>query len=300
MICAVGYTNCDLLYGGLPFIPSDGTELYSKQFEVQIGGGPPATLINLKKLGIPVKLATFLGNSLFCELIKKEYKRHKMDYINLYSGSGMPITITTAMITPQERTFVSYREDTPFTESALAEMKEASIGAMFTIMDPQFLGLHKYQKLMGTKLVFDMGWDENLSLEAYSDKLELADYYTPNQKEALKITGTTNPDDAIDVLSNYFPKALIKLDRDGCLIKENGVKTLIPPMRDIKAVDSTGAGDAFLAGFLYGLYHKYEFAECVRFGNILGGVCVQAMGCLGRQVDETELFELRKTCYPGL
>ena len=42
-------------------------------------------------------------------------------------------------------------------------------------------------------LVFDCGWDDNLSLENYKEHLELADYYTPNQKEALKITDTDTP-----------------------------------------------------------------------------------------------------------
>jgi len=296
-VFGAGYTNCDLLYSGLPALPAEGTELYAKHFVIQIGGGPPATLINLKKLGVPTKLATFLGDSLFCGLVKSEYARHNMDYVNLYHGNGTPITITTAMITPDDRTFVSYREDTSLSEAVVDQMAEASLGAGFAIMDPQFLELHKRQKAAGTTLIFDMGWEENLSLKSYADYLTLADYYTPNQKEALQMTGTTRVDDAIDVLSNYFSQALIKLDKDGCLIKENGVKTVIPPMQNIVAVDSTGAGDAFLAGFLYGLYHEYDFADCVRFGNITGGICVEAIGCLGKQINETELLELRRKYY---
>lgn len=292
-VFGVGYTNCDILYSGLSALPVEGSELYAKNFDVQIGGGPPATLINLRNLNVPVKLATCLGKSFFCDFIRAEYTRHGMEYVNLYTGDGVPITISTAMITAQDRTFLSYREDSGLSDDAFAQMQNASSGAVFSIMDPKFFEFHKWQKQCGIKLVFDMGWEPDLSMEVYEDYLELADYYVPNQMEALAITGTKNPDDAIDVLSKYFSKALIKLDKDGCLIKENGVKTHVSPLPDVVAIDSTGAGDAFLAGFMYGLYHQYAFADCARFGNITGGMCVQAIGCLGKLISEEELITLK-------
>ncbi len=58
--------------------------------------------------------------------------------------------------------------------------------------------------------------------------LELADFYTPNQKEALKITGTNTPEEAARVLSEFFQKVVVKLDASGCLIQENGVQQVIP------------------------------------------------------------------------
>jgi len=291
-VFGAGYTNCDILYSGLAALPAEGTEAYATGFDIQIGGGPPATLINLQKLGVPVRLATFVGEGLFCGLIRQEYARHKMDFVNLYTGTGMPLTVTSAMITRRDRTFVSYRESEPVLPEMTKKMIDASAGASFSLMGTEFLELHRAQKADGAKLVLDMGWSDDLSLEAYSDYIELADYYTPSRGEALKMTGTSNPDDALDVLANYFPKAMVKLDRDGCLIKENGVKTLIEPLKGITAVDATGAGDAFLSGFLYGLYHGRDFAQCVQLGNIKGGVCVQAIGCLGKQIDEKELLAL--------
>ena len=48
-----------------------------------------------------------------------------------------------------------------------------------------------------------------------------SDYYVPNQKEAMKITETASPEDAISVLSRYFENPMVKLDKDGCMIAEN-------------------------------------------------------------------------------
>ena len=296
-VVGAGYTNCDILYSGLKSLPEEGTELYAGGFDVQLGGAP-VTLINLHKLNIPVKFATFVGDSQLCGMMKQEYRCHGMDYANLYDPEKhgkMPITVTSVIITERNRTFVSYRESSGkdfVSQAELDAMLGLSKGARFAMMGCDFPELHKLQKELGTELILDMGWDDDIALEKYSDLLELADYYTPNRGEALKITGTSNVDDAIDVLSRYFPKAIVKLDSEGCLLKEGGVKALVPPLQDVAFVDATGAGDSFRSGLVYGLFHGYAFADCVKFGNIMGGTCVSAVGCLGKQLDETELLRI--------
>ena len=50
----VGVLNCDLLFSGLSRLPVEGEEIYAKGFDMQLGGGLPATLIHLARLGVPV------------------------------------------------------------------------------------------------------------------------------------------------------------------------------------------------------------------------------------------------------
>lgn len=57
----VGLLNCDLLFSGLPRLPVEGEELYAQGFDMQLGGGLPATMIHLARLGVPVDFSTFLG-----------------------------------------------------------------------------------------------------------------------------------------------------------------------------------------------------------------------------------------------
>ena len=165
------------------------------------------------------------------------------------------------------------------------------------IVDMQLGYLDVYRKLKkdGAKLVFDIGWDENMSLEKYSDYLEIADYFTPNQKEALMITNTNNIQDAAEKLKQYFKQVVIKLDKDGCFYTDGDNSYIIPPMENVIAVDSTGAGDAFLSGFIYGLYHDYDIKDAILFGNITGGTCVQGIGCLTKYVNEKELLEIAQS-----
>ena len=49
----VGYTNIDLIYSGMDRLPDTGEEVFAKRFEMHLGGGVPATLINTSRLGVP-------------------------------------------------------------------------------------------------------------------------------------------------------------------------------------------------------------------------------------------------------
>ena len=81
-----------------------------------------------------------------------------------------------------------------------------------------------------------------------------------------------------------------------CLFSIHSVieNTLRSQLVAVKRFCKTGAGDAFLAGLMYGLYHGYPFADCVRFGNITGGKSVTGVGCLTEYVQESELLALRE------
>lgn len=293
-VAGVGSTNIDLLYSALPKLPAEGEEVYSQAFSLQLGGGIPATLMHLGRLGIPTKLATELGDDLFSSYAKTQYAQNGVTPVNLYSGQAMPLNVSTAMITANDRTFVSYGHGNPH---ATPETLDAALnlcrGAKIVLMQTgEFLPVYQQLKAEGAILVFDCGWDEAMSIEHYLPYLQLADYYTPNQKEACKITGTATPQEAANVLSTYFEHVLVKLDKDGCLGSVRGELFQIPPVSQGAAIDSTGAGDAFLAGFVYGLFHEYAFADCLLLGNLTGGKCVTEVGCLAASLNEAELLKL--------
>lgn len=292
----IGSTNIDLLYSGLERLPREGEELYSKGFSLQLGGGVPATMTHLGRLGVPTKLATALGDDIFSDFAKAEYRKNGVSPLNLCKTGGMPLNISTAIITQQDRTFVSYGSgDLQAEDGAKEEAYALMQGAKVAEMQPDaFLDVYKQLKADGTILVLDSGWDPHMSLETYAPYLETADYYTPNQKEALQITGTRSVEDAAIILSDHFAQVVIKLDHDGCLGYENGTFFIVPPISEFTCADSTGAGDAFLAGFLYGLYHDYPLIDCILFGNITGGKCVTQIGCLNGYVTESELLRLHQ------
>lgn len=93
------------------------------------------------------------------------------------------------------------------------------------------------------------------------------------------------------MLSRYFENPMVKLDKDGCMGMEGGKVFTVPVIDEYVRVDSTGAGDAFLAGFMYGLFNDYRFRDCILLGNLTGGKCVTGVGCLTEYLTEEELLK---------
>lgn len=299
-VAGAGMINVDLIYGGLEHIPAEGEEVFSQHFQMRLGGGIPATLLNLRGLNVPVSIQTALGDDLFSHFAAEEIRRFGTAPLNLYHGSSIPLNISSVLLTQRDRTFVSYTGGAGQAGSYDDAIYRASTGAAYVQMGMGSPDVYRTLKAEGTKLLFDTGWDDGLSLERYRQQLELADFYTPNQKEALKITGARSPEKAAQILSRYFDQVIIKLDKDGCLIQTKGAQQIIPSIPCFHHRDSTGAGDAFTAGLLYGLYHGYSFAECVLFGNITGGKCVTGVGCLTERCTEPELLELFHRYRPSI
>lgn len=299
-IAGAGATNVDLLFQGFDRLADVGEELYCKDFSLQLGGGLPATLINLGRLGIETKIATELGNDIFSSFAKEQFLNNGVSPTNLYKGNGIPLNITSAIILPSDRTFYSYGKGTINPDDKAKEtFYNIATGSKITMMQlGGFLDVYRKLKSEGTVLVLDTGWDDEMSLEKYSDYLDIADYYTPNQKEAVKITGAADAEAAAKILGNYFESPIVKVDKDGCIGIENGEAFFVKSIDEFKNVDSTGAGDAFLSGFMYGLFYDYDIKDCVLFGNITGGKAVTKVGALSGYVNEKELIELSKK-YKG-
>lgn len=294
-IAGAGATNIDLLYENISKLPDIGEEVYTDKFSLQLGGGLPATLINLGRLGIKTKIATELGSDMFSDFAKKQFKANNVSPVNLYKGNGIPLNITSAIILENDRSFITYGKGTiEPSDDAKEKFYNIAKGSKICLMAPGgFSEVYKRLKKEGTIMVLDMGWDKEMSLKKYNELLTVADYYTPNKKEALKITGCNNAKEAAYALKKYFDKVVVKVDKDGCIGIDGDEYFFCPSIKDFKNIDSTGAGDAFLAGFSYGLYNDYGLKDCIEFGNITGGKAVTAVGALSAYVDEKELLEIK-------
>lgn len=298
-IAGAGATNVDLLYQGFERLADVGEELYCKDFSLQLGGGLPATLINLSRLGIHTKIATELGDDMFSQFAKNKFKENGVEPTNLYEGDKIPLNITSAIILPKDRTFYTYGKGSiePSDKALEAFYKIASGSKICMMQLGGFLPVYKKLKKEGTILVLDTGWDDEMSFEKYDEYLTLADYYTPNRKEALKITGANNEKDAAYALKKYFERVVVKVDADGCIGIDGDDYFFVKSVEEFKNVDSTGAGDAFLSGFMYGIFNDMSLKDCIELGNITGGKAVTAVGALSAYVKENELLSIKSRVY---
>jgi ribokinase len=100
----------------------------------------------------------------------------------------------------------------------------------------------------------------------------------PNAIELELLTGKVDYCKGADLMVGRGVKIVaVKLGGDGCYVTDGRERHLIEPFK-VKVVDTTGAGDAFCAGFLYGLVNAKSLEECGRLGNFVASRCVMKMG----------------------
>ncbi len=292
MSFAAGYgkTNVDLLFEGMPRLPLEGEEIFTDRFSLCLGGGIPGTMVTLSRLGIKTKTVTELSGDMFSTFALEEFRKAGCEPINIYEGDKVAVNITAAAITKNDRTFWSYGN---INERANAQkIYEGLKGAKVVAMHDDYIDVYKKLSSEGSVVIFDTGFIDGMTFEDFKERIELADYYLPNRKEASIITGEDDPKKAAEFLSKYLKYAIVKLDKDGCLIYDGKEYTFVRSIDEFVHVDSTGAGDAFFAGFAFGIMNDESIERCVLFGNITGGKCVTAVGCTTAYVTRDELYQL--------
>lgn len=100
----------------------------------------------------------------------------------------------------------------------------------------------------------------------------------PNAGELALITGKNDYKEGARLLVNEGVKIIaIKLGSKGCYVTDGTESHLVAPFK-VKVADTTGAGDAFDAGFLYGLLNEMALDDAARIGNYVASKCITAMG----------------------
>ncbi len=97
-----------------------------------------------------------------------------------------------------------------------------------------------------------------------------------NEEEAYSFTGK-NPIEALDEIASMCELAIVKIGKEGSLIKKGEEVIRISPVL-ANAVDTTGAGDSFAAGFFYGLTKGYSLQKCGNIASFISAKVVEVMG----------------------
>ncbi|MCP4180567.1 MAG: carbohydrate kinase family protein [bacterium] len=281
--------NLDIIYSGIDRLPEKGEEIYSDHFDIQLGGGAPVLPIVLKRLNVKGKLGTFLSDDLVSTLAKNLLKKLDFDdYYNFYKKSGNPVIVTSVISFSDDRSFVSFEDDRGETLCTEQEVYDFFTGSKVCWALGEYPEAMAKLKKEGTTLVYDIGWDGVKHVSNYKDILSIVDVFTPNDKEAMAITETSNAKDAVKILSEYVKHPIVKIGKDGCLTYKNGKVIQVGLPYKVKAIETTGAGDNFLAGLTYGLDKDWCIEDCMKMGNIIGANSTTELGCYKAYLSEEE------------
>lgn len=116
------------------------------------------------------------------------------------------------------------------------------------------------------------------TLDDIAAALPYLDYFFPNQAEAELLTGSGDPDAMAErLLETGIGTVVIKLGKDGCLIRNSKERYRIPAFA-VDAVDTTGAGDNFTAGFIAAVLEGRDLYSCGIFANAVAALSTTGTG----------------------
>jgi sugar/nucleoside kinase (ribokinase family) len=136
-------------------------------------------------------------------------------------------------------------------------------------------GLLAEAKRRGVTTSVDTVWDGTNRWTRVLSCLPYVDVFAPSLAEARAITG----EHAVESVAHALRRAgagdvVVKLGPDGCYVSGVGHVPAVP----VRAVDGTGAGDAFVAGLLFGVLEGWPLEEAARLGNAAGALATTAIG----------------------
>jgi len=257
-----------------------------------IGGCAANTGIGLQTLGIPTKVAGKVGNDGFGSFIKGELETHGVDAAGVVEDETTPTSATMVMVrsdaeraflhcTGANATFAINDFDVELLNGATL-LHIAGHGLMPNFDGSQCAQLLKIARERGVKTCLDTAgapdgvWTENLR-----QTLPYLDYFVPSLHEVRHFVPEAQQSDPQAVAAFFIEAGVkvvaLKMGERGSLVTDGTQSYIVPPF-SVAAVDATGAGDAFAAGFVCGVLNGFDLETSACLGNAAGALCVTKVG----------------------
>jgi len=288
IICA-GAALVDSIIKGFEPEPISASGFRAASNSLAAGGEAVNESSAAAKLGMRAAVLCALGDDEAGELVKGALERCGVDTGLIVSSKEHPTPVTTMFVnadgTRKSITNGSHRYN--FHPERYVDCFERSraviLGSLFRAPfdEPQIIhSVLKAAKDRGNEVFADTKLPNFriLGLKDIAPSLPFIDYITPNEDEAKHYTGKTSPDEMADVLLDMGVKnVIVKLGGRGCYYKGREGEISLPA-HEIEAVDATGAGDNFVAGFASEILRGSSVGEALRFANACGAICTTAVG----------------------
>jgi len=260
----------------------ESTDRLKKQLAA--GGSAANTINGLAKMGIPSGFIGTVGDDEFGRFFENDMRESGINPMLLkgenLSGRAM------ALVSPDgERTFATFLgaaielshhhlEENHFDGYAYFHIEGYLVQNHELIRKAVELAKAKNLKVSLDMASFNVVED---NLEFLTDLVKnYVDIVFANEEEAKAFTGK-EPEAALDAIAQMCEIAVVKIGSKGSLIKYKGEVTRVGVIQ-AECKDTTGAGDLYASGFLYGLIHDLPLADCGKIGSVLSGNVIEVIG----------------------
>jgi sugar/nucleoside kinase (ribokinase family) len=286
-IISSGLICADVVVKPVKSLPRLGTAQAVDSVELRCGGCGLNTAIVLHRLGVSVGIAGKVGLDAFGDFLVKEVAGHGIDVRGVVRDADVHTTSAVAMVSPSgERSFLyspgsSSEKWSPqdVDSSLLASAKILHVGGIMKLRNTQSGTLLKRAKEMGLITSLDTDWDASGKwLELVEACLPHTDLFLPNLDEAAFISGKKAPNEMAEF---FFARGVqtfaLKMGEKGCYVRTVNDEFVAPGYK-VDVVDTTGAGDAFVGGFLAGYHKGWDLKKCAQLANACGALCTTKIG----------------------
>lgn len=289
----VGRYFCDLVFTDLPEFPRLGHEVYSGAFNL-VAGGVYTPTVALHRLGIKVAWPCQFGSDPFSRYVKERAINEGVDSTFFEDDNHPSLRITAAFSFKNERAFLSYTDPLPKYSygQLIRDTRPKWVYITHLVLEDELDDLVSAARSADAKVYMDcQAHDRSLNDPNIKEALRKVDVFSPNSDEARMLTGKKDINDALKELSSYAPAVIIKDGSRGCHYQDanetNHEKGII-----VDVVDTTGAGDNFNCGFLYGQVREYSARRSLRIANICGGLSTRGYGGSASSPNEAAMIEM--------
>ncbi|NDP21526.1 MAG: adenosine kinase [Paludibacter sp.] len=297
--------SLNLMKGGMQLINTERSEQISKAVsnlsrKMAAGGSASNTINGITRLGMSAGFVGKIGKDDVGSFFISDSQNNGVVLHLLQSET--PSGHCTVLVSPDsERTLCTYL-------GAACELEAADLSPeMFEGYDIFHIEGYLVQnhELIRTavKLAKNAGLKVSLDLASYNVVKEnfnflheivreYVDIVFANEEEALAFTGN-EPEPALIQIAELCEIAIVKVGKEGSYIKSGNHIVQIKP-RLANCIDTTGAGDLYASGFLFGLANKFSLEVCGKIGSLVSGNVVEVLGAkMTNEVWETIHMELK-------
>jgi sugar/nucleoside kinase (ribokinase family) len=285
-ILVLGEINVDLILTAAEIKPVPGQERLVDEVELTMGSSSVIFACGAARLGLKVAFAGVVGDDEFGRFMLRGMAARNIDVTPVRVDPALKTGITVSLSTPIDRAMLTYAGSISALEAEdvdrgyLDRTRHLHVSS-FYLQDRLRAGLPAFlakARECGLSTSLDPGYDPREIWDSgLRETLAHVDVLMPNEVEAAAITGETSPEAALSALARQIPVSAVKLGAKGA-IAQRGRETVRATPPAVETRDTTGAGDSFDAGFVYGYLACWPLARTLRLACTCGALATRVPG----------------------
>jgi sugar/nucleoside kinase (ribokinase family) len=291
---ATGQPYLDIVFTGLPRVPTAGEEVVADGLGILPGGSLTAAIV-LHRMGYDVVYEAQLGRDFASRFLLEEMEKEGLSTEAVTIVDDGRACVTVAYNHGGDRSFLTYSHPSPPPDPTLVDKYEPRAVLVDGLRNGQAVidTLRRAKKIGSLRLADVQDTAPTLAEEQTRTLLSEIDVINLNEREALQLTGLSDLEEALDVLGSLSPTIVLKKGGHGSMARWPFGRAELPAI-PTDVLDLTGCGDNFFAALTAGLLEGLVVGECLAWGNCAGHLAAQAPGGTTARYDKSDLTQLTR------